>query len=207
MIKSVLLALDGSEHARTALRYALWLAERFHAKVYGLHIIDIISVEGPLFQDVSGALGFEPYFDVAGKVREALQERGQMLLEECVAVCREHGVRCDTDLITGVVANEICERARTADLVVIGHRGINERFSTGLLEGTTESVTRKSPRPVFVSPLQFQTISRPLLAYDGSQRASAALHSAAEFCAVTDLPLTVFHVIARDGSGEEKVLD
>ena len=73
MIKSVLLALDGSEHARTALRYALWLAERFHAKVYGLHIIDIISVEGPLFQDVSGALGFEPYFDVAGKVREALQ--------------------------------------------------------------------------------------------------------------------------------------
>ena len=31
------------------------------------------------------------------------------------------------------VANEICDRARTADLVVLGHRGVNEQFSTGLL--------------------------------------------------------------------------
>jgi hypothetical protein len=45
------------------------------------------------------------------------------------------------------------------------------------------------------------------LAYDGSQRASAALHSAAEFCAVTDLPLTVLHVNPREGSTEDKTLD
>ncbi|MFN8640280.1 MAG: universal stress protein [Candidatus Binatia bacterium] len=43
-----------------------------------------------------------------------------------------------------VLAHEICERARAADLVVIGHRGLNERFSTGLLGGTS-SVTRKCP--------------------------------------------------------------
>jgi nucleotide-binding universal stress UspA family protein len=106
-----------------------------------------------------------------------------------------------------VVANEICERARTTDLVVIGHRGINERFSTGLLGGTAESVARKSPRPVFVSPMQFQTVSHPLLAYDGSQRASAAMHSAAEFCAELELPLTVLSVTAREGSSEERALD
>jgi nucleotide-binding universal stress UspA family protein len=207
MIKSIVLALDGSEHARTALRYALWLAEHFHGQLYGLHVIDIVSVEGPFFQDISGALGFEPYFDVVGKVREALQERGNLLLEECLAACHERGGPCETNLVTGVVANEICERARTADLVVIGHRGVNERFSTGLLGGTAESVTRKSPRPVFVSPMQFHPITQPLLAYDGSQRASAALHSAAEFCAVTELPLTVVYVMAKEGSSEEKVLD
>lgn len=206
MIKNILIALDGSEHARAALRYALWLAERFHARLYGLHVIDIVSVEGPFFQDISGALGFEPYFDVAGKVRAALHERGHMLLDEFTTTCRERGVAGETGLYTGVVANEICERSRIADLVVIGHRGINERFSTGLLGGTAESVARKSPRPVFVSPMQFHTVSHPLLAYDGSQRASAAMHSAAEFCATLDLPLTVLSVRARDGS-EEKVLD
>jgi nucleotide-binding universal stress UspA family protein len=207
MIKNILIALDGSEHARAALRQALWMAERLRAALFGLHVIDIISVEGPFFQDISGALGFEPYFDVSGKVRAALHERGTLLLEEFAALCREHGLACETGLHTGVVANEICERARTADLVVIGHRGVNERFSTGLLGGTAESVTRKSPRPVMVSPMQFQTITRPLLAYDGSQRASAALHGAAELCAMLNLPLSVLAVATREVGNEEKVLD
>lgn len=207
MIKNILLALDGSEHARTALRYALWIAERFHAQLSGLHVIDIVSVEGPFFQDISGALGFEPYFDVTGKVREALQERGQHLLEEFSLACHERGVACESHCVTGIIANEICEHARVADLVVIGHRGVNEKFSTGLLGSTAESVARKSPRPVFVSPMPFAPMQRPLLAYDGSQRASAALHSAAEFCAVTDLPLTVLHVSSREGHAEEKTLD
>jgi nucleotide-binding universal stress UspA family protein len=206
MIKQILIALDDSEHVRAALQYAIWLAERFHAQLYGLHVIDIISVEGPFFQDVSGALGFEPYFDVTGKMREALHERGRVLLEGFTTTCRERGVACETNLSTGVIANEICEWARTCDLVVIGHRGVNERFSTGLLGGTAESVTRKSPRPVFVSPMQFHTVTHPLLAYDGSQRASAALHSAAEFCASLGLPLTVLSVSTREGSAE-KVLD
>jgi nucleotide-binding universal stress UspA family protein len=207
MIKNILVALDGSEHARTALRYALWLAEHFHAQLSGLHVIDVVSVEGPFFQDISGALGFEPYFDVAGKVREALQERGQQLLEEFAVTCQERGVPCETHCTTGIIANEICEHARVADLVVIGHRGVNEKFSTGLLGGTAESVARKSPRPVFVSPMQFNPIQRPLLAYDGSQRASAALQSAAEFCAVTDLPLSILHVKPREGVDEGRILD
>jgi len=207
MIKNILVALDGSEHARAALQYALWVAERFRAALWGLHIIDIIAIEGPFFQDISGALGFEPYFDMSGKVREALHERGYLLLEEFTAVCHERGIPCETGLYTGIVANEICERARTADLVVIGHRGVNERFSTGLLGGTAESVTRKSPRPVFVSPMQFQPVARPLLAYDGSPRAGAAMHGAAEVCATLNLPLTVVAVATREGGSEEKVLD
>jgi nucleotide-binding universal stress UspA family protein len=207
MIKNILVALDGSEHARTALRYALWLAEHFHAQLSGLHVIDVVSVEGPFFQDISGALGFEPYFDVAGRVREALQERGQHLLEEFAVACQERSIPCEAHCITGIIANEICEHTRVADLVVIGHRGVNEKFSTGLLGGTAESVARKSPRPVFVSPMQFNPIQRPLLAYDGSQRASAALQSAAEFCAVMDLPLTVLHVKPREGVDEGRILD
>ncbi len=204
MIKNILVALDGSEHAQAALRYALWLAERFHAHLSGLHVIDIVSIEGPFFQDISGALGFEPYFEVAGKVREALAERGQQLLEEFSVACHERGIPCDSQCTVGIVANEICEHERIADLAVIGHRGVNEKFSTGLLGGTAESVTRKSPRPVFVAPMQFQPIQNPLLAYDGSQRASAALHSTAEFCAIADLPLTVLHVNPREGSAEDK---
>ncbi len=208
MIKSILATLDGSEHSETAAQYALWLAERLQATVVGMHVIDVVSIEGSgaFLHDVSGSLGFEPYLDFSSKMREALQERGRMVLEQFLAVCNERGLRADTHLATGIVANEICEQARTADLVVVGHRGVNERFSTGLLGGTTESVTRKCPKPVLVSPLEFRPIRRPLLAYDGSQRAAAAMHEAAELAAGLGLPLTVLHVGKSDAAAE-RVLD
>src|SRR5690349_342389 len=200
MIKSILATLDGSEHADTAAQYALWLAERLQATVVGMHVIDVVSIEGSgaFLHDVSGSLGFEPYLDFSSKMRDALQERGRVVVEQFLALCNERGIRADTHLATGIVANEICEQARTADLVVVGHRGVNERFSTGLLGGTTESVTRKCPKPVLVSPIEFQPVRRPLLAYDGSQRAASAMHEAAELAAGLGLPLTVLHVGKQD---------
>jgi nucleotide-binding universal stress UspA family protein len=205
MIKTILVGLDGSEHARTAMRYAVWLGERLHATVIGLHVVDIVSIEGSFFHDISGSLGFEPYLDFSSKMREVLHERGKGLLQEFRDHATKSGVRFDTVLSMGVVANEVAEQARMADLVVIGHRGLNERFSTGLLGSTAESVTRKCPQPVLISTATFRPISRALLAYDGSERAASATHAAAEFCVSLSLPLTVL-TIAKDTDSGEKVL-
>ena len=206
MIRNILVALDGSQHAEGAFEYALWLGRRLRARLLGVHVIDIVSIEGSFLHDVSGSLGFEPYLDFSSKMREALQERGRALLEVFRNRCAEHGVPCDTALPMGVVANEICDQARTADLVVLGHRGVNEQYSTGLLGGTTESVARKSPKPVLVSPTTFREVTKPLLAYDGSQRASAAMHVAAEVTSALGLPLTVVHV-ARENGDADAMLD
>jgi len=206
MIKTILVGLDGSEHSRTAARYALWLGQQFGATVIGLHVVDIVSIEGSFFHDISGSLGFEPYLDFSSKMREVLHERGKALLEEFADKAAQSGVKADTVLGMGVVANEIAEHARTADLVVIGHRGVNEKFSTGLLGSTAESVTRKCPKPVFVCTLDFRECTNPVLAYDGSQRAAAAMQSAAEFCTTLSLPLAVLTVNKDEGAGR-KVLD
>ena len=194
MIKTILVGIDGSEHARTATRYALWLADKLQGCVVALHVVDIVSIEGSFFHDISGSLGFEPYLDFSSKMRGVLQERGKALLEAFAQEAAQRNVRADTVLGMGIVANEIDERARTADLVMIGRRGVNERFSTGLLGGTAESVTRRCPKPVFIAPLEFRDISRPLLAYDGSARAASAMQQAANFCATLGLPLTVLTV-------------
>ncbi len=205
MIKTILVALDGSEHAQAAARYTIWLAERLQATAIGLHVIDVVSIEGSgsFLHDVSGSLGFEPYLDFSSKMREVLHERGRTLLDNFAQGCSERGVRSDTRLATGIVANEICEQARTADLIVVGHRGVNERFTTGLLGGTTESVTRKCAKPVLISPLHFRPITRPLLAYDGSQRAAAAMHAAAELSCALQIPLAVLHVGKDDGVAQK----
>ena len=199
MIKNILVPLDGSEHSRAALDYAIWITKKFEGTLFGQHIIDTISIEGTFFHDISGSLGFEPYLDFSSKMREILEERGKAILDEFVARCEKDGIRYTTVLDMGLIANEICDRAKVSDLVVIGHRGVNEEFSTGLLGTTAETITRKCPRPVFVSTKQFRAIDRPLLAYDGSQRASSAMESAAEFCTVLHLPLTVL-AIAKEES-------
>jgi len=199
MIKNILVPLDGSEHSRAALDYAIWITKKFDGTLFGQHIIDTISIEGTFFHDISGSLGFEPYLDFSSKMREILEERGKAILDDFVARCEKDGIRYTTVLDMGLIANEICDRAKVSDLVVIGHRGVNEEFSTGLLGTTAETITRKCPRPVFVSTKQFKAIDRPLLAYDGSQRASSAMESAAEFCTVLHLPLTVL-AIAKEES-------
>src|SRR5262249_3345200 len=207
MIKSILVALDGSQHADSALEHALWMARRLRARLIGLHVLDIVSIEGSFLHDVSGSLGFEPYLDVSAKMREALQEKGRVLLDAFRQRCSQRGIPCDTALPLGVIANEICDQARVADLVVVGHRGVNEQFSTRRLGATTESVARKSPKPVLVTPMTFTEIRRPLLAYDGSQRASAAMHMAAELATALALPLTVVHVVRDGTTGADKALD
>lgn len=203
MIKTILVPLDGSEHSKAALEYALWMAERFDGTLFGQHVIDMVSIEGTFFHDISGSLGFEPYLDFSARMREVLEERGRSILEDFSRRCGQRGVKCETFLDMGIIANEICQRSKMADLVVLGHRGINEEFSTGLLGGTAESVTRKCPRPVFVSTRRFREIHRTLLAYDGSQRASSAMESAAEFCGRLRLPLTVLHVPKEEKTGEK----
>jgi len=203
MIKNILVPLDGSEHSKAALEYGLWMTEKFHGTLFGQHVIDTVSIEGTFFHDISGSLGFEPYLDFSAKMREVLEERGKAILEEFRQRCQQKGVRFETLLDMGIIPNEICERSKVADLVVLGHRGINEEFSTGLLGATAENVTRKCPRPVLVSTRRFKEVEHPLLAYDGSQRASSAMESAAEFCAQLGLPLTVLYVPKEEKTGEK----
>ncbi len=205
MIKTILVGLDGSEHSRTAARYGIWLAQKLEAKLLGLHVIDIVSIEGSFFHDISGSLGFEPYLDFSSRMREVLQERGKGILDEFRDRAAAAGVRYDSILATGVVPNEIAEATKTADLLIIGHRGVNEKFSTGLLGSTAENITRRAAKPVFVCTQEFRECTRPLLAYDGSQRAAAAMQSAAEFCATLALPLSVL-TVNRDETAGRKIL-
>jgi nucleotide-binding universal stress UspA family protein len=205
VIKKILVGIDTSEHSRNAQAYAFTLARKFGATLTGLHVVDIVSIEGSFFHDISGSLGLEPYLDFSTKMRDVLTTRGRAVLDEFTTVAAREGIAAETTLDMGIVANQICERARSADLVMIGHRGVNERFSTGLLGSTAESVARKCPRPLLISPNRFRDIARPVLAYDGSERASRAMRTAAEFASELKVPLTVV-TVTRDVKLGERTL-
>ncbi|MFQ5329547.1 MAG: universal stress protein [Thermodesulfobacteriota bacterium] len=199
MIKHILIPQDGSDHSSAALDYGVWLAKRTEAKITGLYVVDIVTLEGPFFHDISGSLGFEPYLNFSTKMREVLDARGEELLKGFVERCESDGVECESVLASGVVVSEICERAKLADLVIMGRFGINVEFEYGLLGSTAEGVIRRASRPVIVVPDRFIEPAKPLLAYDGGATAAKAMHSAAELVKTLGLPLTILAV----GAGEE----
>lgn len=203
MIKNILVPQDGSPYGKAALDYSMWLAKKFGAGLTGMHVVDVVSLEGPFLHDLSGSLGFEPFLNFSTKMREALESRGRTILSAFGEACRENNADCETQISFGIVATEICDRAKVADLVVVGRRGVNAQFEYGLLGSTTESVLRRSPKPVLVVPEKFTEPKNPLLAYDGSPNASKAMRSAAEWAKTLGLALTVLTV---SSSGDEQAL-
>lgn len=198
MIKTILVPQDGSVYGKSALDYSMWLSSKFGAGLVGMNVVDVVSLEGPFLHDISGSLGFEPFMNFSTRMREALEARGKTILSAFEDACKENGTQCETQISFGVVANEIVDKAKVADLVVIGRRGVNARFEYGLLGSTTESVLRRSPKPVLIVPERFSEPKKPLLAYDGSPNASRAMHSAAEWAKTLDLSLTVLTVSSSE---------
>lgn len=201
MFKNILVPQDGSKHSKAALSYGIWLAGKFDAKVIGLYVVDVVAMEGPFLHDLSGSLGFEPFLNFSTKMREILENKGQGILKEFRETCEREKTTYDGIQDFGIVTNTICERAKLADIVIMGRRGINIQFEYGLLGSTTEGVIRKSSKPVIIVPDEYKELVKPLLAYDGGITSSRAMHSAAEFVKILQLPLTVL-TVSRDGNGE-----
>lgn len=206
MFKNILIPLDRSQYSDICLKYAIWLSKLFKAKLYGQHVVDLIALEGPIVHDISGAMGFEPYMNFSEKMREVLSTRGNEILKEFSDKCRSNNIQHETYVDTGIIANEICSRAKTADLIVLAQKGLNATFNRGLLGSISDAVIRKSQKPVFLTPAKYREIKKTLLCYDGSVYASEAMQTAAEFSIVTGAEIHILNA-GRDADEGKKRLD
>ncbi len=198
MIKSILVPTDGSDNSNIALEYGLQLASLFKAEITGLNVIDVRALEGPFLNDISGSLGFSPYQNYLPKFQQILEERAELVLSDFSNTCKQESIEPKTKRLTGIVPAIISDEAKKVDLVVIAQRGEHEQWSTGLLGSTTESVVRKSPRPVLVTPNTSRVFKKILVAYDGGIESNKALKTACEMVTVTSWPMTVIMVTDDD---------
>jgi nucleotide-binding universal stress UspA family protein len=112
-------------------------------------------------------------------------------------------VEGELHLLAGPVVGSICARARWNDLIVLTLSypppdGIVGRMSSGL-----RNVIRRCPRPVLGVPSDSTPLERPLLAYDGSQKAKEALFAATYMAGRWKSELTVVHIDeGRGGSAD-----
>ncbi len=192
MIKRILLATDGSKPALAAEKLASWLAYEAEASLEVLYVRDIRLIRMPELMDW-GAISI-PMPVYHEEIEKVLTARAEAVLERVRRETESAGVKVEPVIRTGVPYQVIDEEARTADLVVIGRAGEASGHEATGLGSTTERVVRTSPTPVVVAALEPNRPQRILLAYDGSDPATRAMHIAAELAADFNLPTTVLTV-------------
>jgi nucleotide-binding universal stress UspA family protein len=111
MLKRILVATDGSDHARKAVEYACDIASKYDAMIYLIHVI---SLPPMAYAEAS----FEP-------LKDHLDKTGKAIIDEAAKLVKSRGIKAQTFLATGDPAQEILEHAEknNVDMIVLGSRG------------------------------------------------------------------------------------
>lgn len=203
MFNRILVPTDGSPAASAAVRYALDLAIAFDSTLVGLYVVDVRVVEGPVLQTLTPLWGDVPSPSWQADVTESLKERGREVLDELARRARESDRTVETSLEIGIVPEVVVEKAKSADLVVIGRRGEHAEFGEHPVGGTAHGIVRRSVKPVLVCPRGHADLERPLVAYDGSDHACRALSLAVGYAERRRTPLHLVAVRPHRADAEE----
>ena len=115
MIRKILVATDGSDHAKKAIEIASDLALKYGATICLLHVVSlpVIFHEG-IFPAMEGML-------------KLLEEDGKKIIEEAERETKKCGLKdVQSTMVQGEPASRIIEfaKAEGVDMIVIGSRGL-----------------------------------------------------------------------------------
>jgi nucleotide-binding universal stress UspA family protein len=178
MFRDLLVHVDSSEAGRRRLQFSIDLALRTGARLSGLHVMPPPDVP-PLYKpsQLEEAVA-NMSLKLASNARAA-----QKAFEEGVAQRLADTRWFEAD---GDVADGICDRARYADLVILGQYEWQGPEVAHPLP-VAHSVVLRCGRPVFVVPAAVGPISfaRAAIAWDGSREAVRAVHDALPLLALS----------------------
>jgi nucleotide-binding universal stress UspA family protein len=203
MIKSILLAVDGSAFTEPVLQYGIMLSQKFQALLRVLTVIDIRIFEWAV---AIGVEGFAPIIPSSGYQEESqklLDQKAEEVLKKIEGILKQKKVEYILEKESGNPVDMICDKARLADMVIMGARGEFAKWSDKMLGATLEALTRLCIKPIFISPKDYRDIQKIMVAYDGSENASKGLALAATFASRMSLPLLLLNVNDSAQAGKQ----
>lgn len=135
-MRHIVVALDDSKHSQKALDHAIYLARQNQAKLLGIYVIPLFSVN---------------YTKPASKFAKWFVDSGRKVLDDAKTKSAQNGVLFYENLANGNEGFTVVSFAKKkkADLIVIGSRGrsnVREFF----LGSVSHYVVHKSPIPVLI---------------------------------------------------------
>lgn len=139
MFNHIVIAYDGSSHAKRALDIAIDLASKYSSK---LDIVEV--VDSTVF---SGA-GVAP---IPADVIESVYSKAKSDIEEAKKVASQKGVNAEGVVLEGDPANAILDYVskNNADLIITGSRGLST-FKRMLLGSVSTRLVQEAKIPVIV---------------------------------------------------------
>jgi nucleotide-binding universal stress UspA family protein len=173
VLRSILVALDDTQASSQAQQLAIEMAKRLDCQITGLAILDREHITSPTAVGIGG-MAFKQHRDQV-KLKEA-KSFLQRLEKEFQQSCESIGASWQVIEAEGVPHTLIEQESGRHDLLVIGKDTdfhFDEDPSTA---DTVQRLLRDNPRPLLVCPGQASSEGPVLATYDGSVRASRALH-------------------------------
>jgi nucleotide-binding universal stress UspA family protein len=150
MYRTILVALDSSEHSARTAEMACDLAHRYGARLHVLHVM-LPVYEGRIRNELSRLIDME---HLERTEYEILQQCGQDLMKPVAASARDKGVgKVEIFCEVGDPAEIIVSMAQAhrADLVVLGRRGTG-RLSGLMLGSVSHKVVQLVGIPCLIVP-------------------------------------------------------
>lgn len=160
----VLLAVDGSKHARWATEWISQIPFATPPQVTALHVIDTVSLRAP-FMAQPVVVGNERFIQEEIKRLETLATK---VAAETKALLSSMNLKGKVIIERGTTASSILKRAPKRDgLVVIGSRGL-DALDRSMLGSMSTRVTQHAPCSVLVVKEPAKPLRHVVLTIDGS---------------------------------------
>jgi nucleotide-binding universal stress UspA family protein len=194
MIKSILLAVDGSVYTDAVVAYGLDLAQKLKAHMRVYSIVDIRIYEWVLNTGTEGYMPVIPSDIFHEESHKFHNERADALLAKVGERIQKAGLRFDSGKLEGSPVELICDLARQVDLVIMGARGDYARWGDRLLGATVEAVSRQIQTPLMIVEKSYVPFQMLICAYDRSESATQALKLSAYLARELKMPLEVVSI-------------
>ena len=139
----IIVGIDGSDHSRHALEWAIREAAVRHAP------LTVLTVQQAVTGYWGGPILYSGDQDLAEQARERAQEETDCTLEKIDAESRPSSVTVRA--VTGLPAEALLDAAADADMLIVGSRGAGG-FKRLLMGSVSIQVTHHAHCPVVVIP-------------------------------------------------------
>ncbi len=138
-MKTLLVAVDGSEPSLKGVQYAAQVALALDARLELVYVVPPVLLPPTV------------YAETITKIEEGNRQHAQAVLKKAAQVAADAGAECDTVTLAGAPAEAIVDLAK-ADRVwglVVGARGHNA-LSRVMLGSVADRIVHLCPKPVLV---------------------------------------------------------
>ena len=204
-IRRIMVALDSSPHANSALEAAVALAQQLHAELEGIFVqdADLTKLAAlPVGREIQFLTGEGRKFtteelDAQNSEQELCAKRAMAAAAGRARV--SHAFR----VVRGRVNAEVINAAAGADLLIVGIGSTSPGGRTRL-GGTARAMAEQAPLSVLISKPGARRIGRPLVIYDGSAGAERALEAAMRIFGTGENGIAVL-IDSADGARSRKL--